>query len=707
MAETDAELVQSVLEGETGSFRTLVERYQDAVFGVAFSKTGSFADAEDIAQETFLAAFESLHQLAEPARFGAWLYRIAVNTASKRIRRDRRREKRHESLPSPARGGMTPDEAVQRDETRGEVLAAVRRLPEASREAATLYYIDGYSTADIGRFTGRPVGTIRRRLHDARKRLRKELVTMVEDQLKKSRPGKEFTDKVVTTVERVRIWQGGSEGQTTLMLVDSKGRSYRGPMGDYEAEVVLRSITGREPSEPPDLHTALLQLLDRFGHRVERVGLAWSSAPNLKVTVELKDGAERASTVEADYDMRNATQFAVQTGAPVVIDDELAEGWAARRADGKPMSPGGAWRTVPKGKRPMFRDITAVLKALERNPDSGHSRQAVREAVPDYGTETPWVTDATNGQDQLLQWHSAKQGTPLAALADGVLGAYHQYPNGKSKKALPYLERAHRLAPEDERVAFDLASAYTAQGRRKEALDLIESYHFEDAGKCGNFATLWKDPRFLRTVGEPKPRVRPAFIIKGTCEKIISAHCEKGLRLRKGATSLKSLGASRMRSLAQCLAQGALVGVARLHDTVGPKEKPRLVAETDAGHALAIPTPPWPDPRDQDLSIVLSDQVTPWRRRSEFALDLLKGVGVRIEAAVLLSGQGDIVGTLVARANGRRELVPIDAISAVLLVAEGARPLLITEALAEKLYVRGKSGRPLTPRGAKRKLTAG
>ena len=99
--------------------------------------------------------------------------------------------------------------------------------------------------------------------------------------------------------------------------------------------------------------------------------------------------------------------------------------------------------------------------------------------------------------------------------------------------------------------------------------------------------------------------------------------------------------------------------------------------------------------------------MTPWRRRSEFALDLLKGVGVRIEAAVLLSGQGDIIGTLVARANGRRELVPIDAISAVLLAAEGTRPLLITEALAEKLYVRGKSGKPLTPRGAKRKLTAG
>jgi len=420
--------------------------------------------------------------------------------------------------------------------------------------------------------------------------------------------------------------------------------------------------------------------------------------------VDLKDGAERASTVEADYGMRDATQFAVQTGAPVALDDELAEGWAARRADGKPMSPGGAWRTVPKGKRAMFRNIAAVLKALERNPDSERAREAVREAYPDFGRETPWVRDAANGRDMLLQWHSAKHGTPLEALADGVLGAYYQWPNGKSKKAVPYLERAHRLAPEDERVAFDLASAYAAQGRREEALDLIERYRFGDAGKCGNFATLWADPRFRRTVGEPKPRARPAFIIKGTCEKIISAHPGKSLRSKKGITSLKSLAASRIRSLSECLAQRALVGLVRLHSTMGPEEKLRLVAETDAGHALAIPAPPWPDRREQELIVVVSGQVTPWRRRSEFALDLLKGAGVRIEAAVLLSGQGDIVGRLVARGNGRRELVPIDGISAVLLAAEGTRPLLIMEGLAEKLYVRGKSGKPLTPKGALRKL---
>ena len=178
MDVADAELVRRVLEGEKECFRALVERYQDAVFGVALSKTGSFADAEDIAQETFLAAYQSLHQLGEPESFGAWLYRIAVNRASKGIRRDRRREERHASLPSPAQRQMGPDEHVEREEARSEVLAAVRRLPDASRETATLYYIDGYSPSDIGRFTGRPVGTIRRRLHDARKRLRKELVTL-------------------------------------------------------------------------------------------------------------------------------------------------------------------------------------------------------------------------------------------------------------------------------------------------------------------------------------------------------------------------------------------------------------------------------------------------------------------------------------------------------------------------------------------------
>ena len=97
MPDSDGALVRRVLDGETECFRLLVERYQDAVFGVALSRTGNIADAEDIAQDSFLTTYESLPQLDEPHRFGAWLYGIARNKANARARSENRRRRREES----------------------------------------------------------------------------------------------------------------------------------------------------------------------------------------------------------------------------------------------------------------------------------------------------------------------------------------------------------------------------------------------------------------------------------------------------------------------------------------------------------------------------------------------------------------------------------------------------------------------------------
>ncbi|MBM4050915.1 MAG: RNA polymerase sigma factor, partial [Planctomycetes bacterium] len=204
--ESDGVLVQRVLAGDTDCFRPLVERYQDAVYGVAFSKTGSFADAEDIAQEAFLAAFESLHELKQPSRFGAWLYGIALNKAKMHLRRQRLRDK----LPALAARHEPPaDEWIAQQEARAVVTSALGCLSDAHRETATLYYINGYSQEDIAGFTRRPLGTIKRRLHDARQRLRKELIAMVESELKKSRPGHPFTARVLREVRRVRVRRTG------------------------------------------------------------------------------------------------------------------------------------------------------------------------------------------------------------------------------------------------------------------------------------------------------------------------------------------------------------------------------------------------------------------------------------------------------------------------------------------------------------------
>src|SRR5262249_50309719 len=84
---SDAELLEASRRGEHAAFGTLVERYQDLVSAVSYSRTRDQALSEDVAQETFLAAWRQLDQLREPGRLRAWLCGIARNLARKARRR--------------------------------------------------------------------------------------------------------------------------------------------------------------------------------------------------------------------------------------------------------------------------------------------------------------------------------------------------------------------------------------------------------------------------------------------------------------------------------------------------------------------------------------------------------------------------------------------------------------------------------------------
>ena len=229
---TDAELIARLRAGDREAFRTLVGRYQDAVFGVAACRIITLADAEDVAQETFLAAYQSLARLKDPAKFGSWLYGIALNKVRMYLRAAKaRRERTATACDEPphlclADGCANARETLARKELRDAVMEALQRLTGAQRETAMLFYINGYSLTDIAEFTARPLGTVKRRLHDARQELRKELIDMVEDELKGSRPGASFTERVVSRVNKIRICtRKFSHIHSQFMLTDAKGRS--------------------------------------------------------------------------------------------------------------------------------------------------------------------------------------------------------------------------------------------------------------------------------------------------------------------------------------------------------------------------------------------------------------------------------------------------------------------------------------------------
>ena len=210
-----ADLVRRALEGQSEAFGALVERYQGLVHGLAFHLVGNLADAEDLAQDAFVKAYQNLHRLEDPARFAGWMKRITANECKMWLRR-RRLEEVPLNLDEEGRVTVTldvpsledssprPDEALEKKELRREVMRAIESLSEGNRLAVTLFYLDGLSYREVGEFLEVPISTVKTRLHKARSKLKEELWNMAERELSNSRLGPEFTRRVLEKVEIVR-----------------------------------------------------------------------------------------------------------------------------------------------------------------------------------------------------------------------------------------------------------------------------------------------------------------------------------------------------------------------------------------------------------------------------------------------------------------------------------------------------------------------
>jgi len=142
----DSAAIREVLSGRTEAFQGLVDRYFATVRLVALAKTGNAADAEDVAQETFIKAYETLGVLRNRERLAPWLVSIARNRAITLVRR-RERERRHAA-------GMRMDPRVYPDHEKRETLDAVARqveaLPDNLREVVLLHYFEGLKCREIG-----------------------------------------------------------------------------------------------------------------------------------------------------------------------------------------------------------------------------------------------------------------------------------------------------------------------------------------------------------------------------------------------------------------------------------------------------------------------------------------------------------------------------------------------------------------------------
>lgn len=158
------DLVRAARAGDRDAFDDLYRRHYRLVRAVLLARLPR-ADAEDLAQEVFLAAWEKLGDLRDEEGFGGWVAAIARNRAASHSRSGPRLA----SLPDDLPGGVRADGGP------GPVLAAIRLLPEAYREPLLLRLVEGMSGPEIARETGLTEGSVRVNLHRGFAKLRELL----------------------------------------------------------------------------------------------------------------------------------------------------------------------------------------------------------------------------------------------------------------------------------------------------------------------------------------------------------------------------------------------------------------------------------------------------------------------------------------------------------------------------------------------------
>lgn len=148
-ADEDAAVVRQVLAGDQSAYATLVNRYQDTVYSVAYRMCNSHSDAADMAQDAFIAAFKKLHQYKPEYAFGQWVIGICANRTRNLFRsRFRRQQTEQRHYQDTYQEQTTPHRENEHKEAIGE---ALEHLPLQYRIAVTLRHIEGYSYEEMAR----------------------------------------------------------------------------------------------------------------------------------------------------------------------------------------------------------------------------------------------------------------------------------------------------------------------------------------------------------------------------------------------------------------------------------------------------------------------------------------------------------------------------------------------------------------------------
>lgn len=172
--EEEALLVSKSRNGDHQAYASLIRIHQRMIHSLTYRMTGSLADADDLAQETFIRAFSALDSYQASRRFSTWLYRIAVNACLDFRRKESRRRELHASWCEVADAAPSPEaRRTDRDELSDQVQEALLQLSSKQRLAIVLTIFEGLSHAEAARTMSCSEATLSWRVFAARRRLKR------------------------------------------------------------------------------------------------------------------------------------------------------------------------------------------------------------------------------------------------------------------------------------------------------------------------------------------------------------------------------------------------------------------------------------------------------------------------------------------------------------------------------------------------------
>lgn len=183
-SESDFDLINSILAGNTANYEKLIKRHERFVFTLALKYTHTREDAEEVAQDTFVKVFKSLATFNFTAKFTTWLYTVTYTTAMSSMRKKRVDTNSIDDELSAMQIAVHNVDEVERKSTYRYLNEAIEKLTADDAAIITLFYKGEQSLEEIGKVLNLPANTVKVKLHRARLRLKDNMHAILGHEIK-------------------------------------------------------------------------------------------------------------------------------------------------------------------------------------------------------------------------------------------------------------------------------------------------------------------------------------------------------------------------------------------------------------------------------------------------------------------------------------------------------------------------------------------